>query len=138
MDITNAFGKIAEGLPLAAYRAGEIVLAAGTKSGRLLILKYGAVIVLKDSFVVARVRQPGAVFGEVSALLDLPHTADVRAIEDSQFSVADATLLSKEPTALLYVAKILAGRIIEANMNFIELQRFFVDQGFGSTRPGAA
>jgi hypothetical protein len=30
------------------------------------------------------------VFGELSVLLDQPHTADVRALEASQFHVADA------------------------------------------------
>ena len=34
-----------------------------------------------------------AVFGELSALLDQPHTADVRALETSKFHVADAALL---------------------------------------------
>jgi CRP/FNR family transcriptional regulator, cyclic AMP receptor protein len=123
MDIDNAFAKIAAGLPLASYRAGETVLAAGTKSGRLLVLKNGGVAVLKDRIEVARVQQPGAVIGELSALLDVPHTADIRALEASQFYVADAALLTKEPIALLHVARILAGRIIEANNNFVELRQ---------------
>jgi CRP-like cAMP-binding protein len=71
---------------------------------------------------IARVAQPGAVFGELSALLDQPHTADVRALEDSQFAVAGATLLDKEPIAMCYVAKILAQRIIDANKNVVELK----------------
>jgi len=81
-------------LPLATYRAGETVLAAGSKSRRLLILKTGAVVVLKDSVEIARVDEPGAIFGELSALSDLPHTAGVRALEDAQFHIADATLPS--------------------------------------------
>jgi hypothetical protein len=32
-------------LPLATYRAGETVLAAGTKTGRLLILRKGVVTI---------------------------------------------------------------------------------------------
>jgi CRP-like cAMP-binding protein len=41
------------------------------------------------------------VFGELSVLLDQPHTADVRALEASQFYVADAaTLLRVDPIAL--------------------------------------
>jgi len=76
-----AFAKLLALLPLANYRAGETVLTAGSKSGRLLILKSGAVVILKDSIEIARVEEPGAVFGELSALLDQPHTADVRALE---------------------------------------------------------
>jgi CRP-like cAMP-binding protein len=39
------------------------------------------------------VAEPGAVFGELSVLLDQPHTADVRALETSQFHIANATTL---------------------------------------------
>jgi CRP/FNR family cyclic AMP-dependent transcriptional regulator len=56
----------------------------------LLILKEGAVAVVKEGVEIARVTEPGAVFGEISALLDQPHTADVRALEASQFHIADA------------------------------------------------
>jgi hypothetical protein len=58
------------------------------------------------------VTEPDAVFGELSVLLDQPHTADVRAQEASEFHVADAgTLLRVEPFALFYVATVLAQRL---------------------------
>src|SRR5262244_3848024 len=84
------FHKRLATLPLAIYQAGETVLAAGSRSGRLLILRKGAVAIVKDTIEIAKVAEPGAVFGELSALLDQPHTADVRALETSQFHVADA------------------------------------------------
>jgi CRP-like cAMP-binding protein len=115
-----AFAKLLAILPLANYRAGETILTAGSKSNRLLFLKSGAVVVLKDSIEIARVEGPGAVFGELSALLDQPHTADVRALVDSQFHIADAALLRKDPIALLHVARILARRLVAANNGFVE------------------
>jgi CRP-like cAMP-binding protein len=57
-------------LPLASYDAGETVFAEGTKTGRLLILKSGAVAIVKGGTEIATVAEPGAVFGELSALLD--------------------------------------------------------------------
>ncbi len=81
----DAFEKILAELPLVTYRAGETVMKAGSKSGRLLVLKSGAVVILKDSVEVARVHEPSAVFGELSALLDQPHAADVQILEDAQF-----------------------------------------------------
>ena len=54
------------------------MLAAGSRSGRLLILRNGAVAIIKDAIEIAKVAEPGAVFGELSALLDQPHTAGVR------------------------------------------------------------
>jgi CRP/FNR family cyclic AMP-dependent transcriptional regulator len=118
----QGFGKILASLPLTTFRAGDTVLSAGTKSGRLLVLKSGAVTILKDSIEIAKVEEPGAVFGELSALLDVPHTADVRALTDSQFHVADAALLGKGPAALLEVARILARRIVAANKSVVELR----------------
>ncbi len=117
------FEKTLAVLPLANYRAGETILEAGSKTARLLFLKSGAVAILKDSVEIARVEQPGAVIGEISALLDRPHTADVRALEDSQFYVADAAMFGKNPIAVLYVAKILARRLIAADEGLLELKK---------------
>jgi CRP-like cAMP-binding protein len=118
----TAFEKTLSDLPLTTYRAGETVLSDGLKSGRLLILKSGEVAVLKNSAVLARVDQPGAVFGELAALLDQPHAADVRALQDSEFHVADAALLQKDLIALLHVARILARRLVAANDGLVELK----------------
>jgi CRP/FNR family transcriptional regulator, cyclic AMP receptor protein len=113
-------------LPLASYDAGETVFAEGTKTGRLLILRSGAVSIVKDGTEIATVAAPGAVFGELSALLDQPHSADVRALEASEFHVADAaTLLGQDPAALLYVAVMLARRLDAANDAFLELRDQF-------------
>jgi len=99
------------------------VLTAGSRTGRLLILKNGAVVVIKENIEIARVGEPGAVFGELSALLDQPHAADVRALETSQFHVADAAaLLVQDPLVLLYVAAILARRLDAANEALIEVK----------------
>jgi CRP/FNR family transcriptional regulator, cyclic AMP receptor protein len=103
-------------LPVVTYQAGETVLRAASTTGRLLILKEGEAAVVKEGLEIARVTEPGAVFGELSVLLDQPHTADVRALETSQFYVADgATILRVDPMALLYVATVLAQRLDSAN-----------------------
>jgi CRP/FNR family cyclic AMP-dependent transcriptional regulator len=120
---SNAFEKLLAVLPLAAYRAGETILKAGSRTGRLLILKSGAVAILKDSIEIATVDEPGAVFGEISALLDQPHSADVRTLEDSQFRVADAAQLANNPNALLYVAKNLARRLVAADDVLVQLRK---------------
>jgi CRP/FNR family transcriptional regulator, cyclic AMP receptor protein len=111
---------LAHPLPLVTYQAGEMVLAAGSKTGRLLFLKKGAVAVVRDGIEIAKVTEPGAVFGEISALLDLPHTADVRALETSQFHAADAGAL-QDRVVLLYVAALLARRLNSANQALVEL-----------------
>jgi CRP-like cAMP-binding protein len=61
----TAFEKILAALPVTTYPAGESILSDGSKTGRVLILKSGEVAVLKNSAVLARVDQPGAVFGNL-------------------------------------------------------------------------
>ena len=72
---------------IATYQAGETVLSATSATGRLLILKEGAVTVVKEDVDIAKVTEPGAVFGELSAWPGRPHTADVHALEESKFHV---------------------------------------------------
>jgi CRP-like cAMP-binding protein len=71
---------------------------------------------VKEDTEIARVAERGAVFGELSVLLDQPHTAEVCALETSQFHVADAAgLLARDPMTVLYRATVLARRLNAAN-----------------------
>jgi CRP-like cAMP-binding protein len=118
-----AFQNSLAALPLVTYQSGETVLASGTKTGRLLILRKGTVAILKENTEIARVGEPGAIFGELSLLLDQPHTADVRALETSQLHVANATtLLSQYPIAFRYFATVLADRLDAANRALVQLR----------------
>lgn len=118
--VQNSFAAF----PLSTYRAGETVITDGSRTGRLLILKKGAVAVLKEGTEIAQVSESGAIFGELSALLDQPHGADVRALENSEFHVADAsTLLTQNPIAVLYIAATLARRLSGANHALIQLKQ---------------
>jgi CRP/FNR family cyclic AMP-dependent transcriptional regulator len=107
-------------LPVEVHGSGDLVLASGTMTGKLLILRDGAVEVVRDGLRLAEVSEPGAVFGEMAALLDRPHTADVRTLEPSTFYVADGQTFLRVPAAALYVAVILAGRLDLVNRYLIE------------------
>jgi CRP-like cAMP-binding protein len=118
-----AFQNSLANLAVVTYQPGETVIADGSKTGRLLILKKGTVTIEKEGTEIAKVTEPGAVFGELSVLLDQPHAADVRALESSQFHVANAaTLLEQNPMAVLYVATVLAHRLNGANQALIQLK----------------
>ena len=111
-------------MPVVTHRAREVVLADGSKTGELLFLRSGAVEVVKDGMQIASVSAPGSVFGELAVLLDQPHTADVRALEQSEFYVANAqATLAVNPTVALYVSAILARRLDAANRSFVEVKR---------------
>ncbi|MGA8957554.1 MAG: cyclic nucleotide-binding domain-containing protein [Pseudolabrys sp.] len=124
IDAAANFQKSLAALPLIIYQAGETVLANGSRTDRLLILRKGSVAVVKEGIEIARVTEPGAVFGEISALLDRPHTADVVALETSRFHVADAgALLAQNSVAVLYVAAVLARRLYDTDQAFVGLKK---------------
>ena len=118
-----AFQNSLAALGVVTYQPGESVIADGSKTGRLLILKKGTVAIEKEGTEIAKVSEPGAVFGELSLLLDRPHTADVRVLETSQFHVANAAaLVDQNPIAVLYIAKMLAHRLDDANHALLQLK----------------
>ena len=80
----------------------------------MLILKKGAVAIIKEDTEIAKVTEPGAVFGELSILLDQPNKVDVRALETSQFHVADAAVLLTQNPIAAYVAMVLARQLDDA------------------------
>ncbi|WP_119390586.1 cyclic nucleotide-binding domain-containing protein [Taklimakanibacter lacteus] len=128
------FTKSLADLPIAVYEPGESVLDAGSTTGQLFILRNGTVEVTRDGLGIAKVSEPGAVFGELSVILDRPHSADVRALERSEFHVAEASsLLTDNVTALAYVAAILARRLEAANDAIIEIRR----EAEADKQPGA-
>ena len=120
LDVGSLIEKLAS-LPLEVHQEGALVLAAGAATGKLLVLKEGAVEVVQGGVRLAEVSEPGAVFGELAVLLDRPHTADVRALRRSTFHVADgSSYLRADPTAALYVAVLLARRLTAVNRHLVE------------------
>ena len=61
------------------FAAGTILLSEGETSGRRYVLAEGTVEVLRGDTQVAIIRGAGSIFGEMSVLLNRPHTATVRA-----------------------------------------------------------
>jgi CRP-like cAMP-binding protein len=121
MEPHEVLEKLAEH-PLRVFEEGDVVLSSGSRTGRLLFLKHGAVDVLVDDVDVARISEPGAVFGDVALLLDHEHKADVRAVQPSSFHVVEdgEAFLDAEPGVLLYIAKVLASRLDAVNHLLIE------------------
>lgn len=122
-----------DALPSVTFEAGRTVLVAGSRTDQLLFLKKGSVVVMKDGAEIAKVSQPRAVFGEIAVLLNQPHSADVRALETSQFHVADPDVLANDSFILMYVSAVLAQRLNAANRSLIELRMQLQDGQAGGT-----
>ena len=122
----SAILKLCQGVPLRTLAPGTILLAEGKHDRTLCVLVDGDVEILKDDFQVNTVSEPGAVFGEMSILLDTPHTATVRArtpcrvhmIEDG-----DAFLRSNKDMAY-DLLKIMAGRLQGVTLHLTNLNRY--------------
>jgi CRP-like cAMP-binding protein len=111
--------------------AGTHLVTEGGASGHLYVLMQGKLEVLKGEMVVATISEPGAVLGEMSVLLGLPHTATVRACSDTvvyEFEDA-AALLKREPDVALLLARMLAQRLNAANTYLADLKRQYAGHG---------
>lgn len=111
--------------------AGTILLQEGGKTGRLFVLIEGQLEVLRGGNVVAVLSEPGALTGEMSLLLDRPHTATVRtAVPSAYYEVeaADAFLTSRPAVALL-IARLLAQRLNVATTYLADLMQQYAGHG---------
>jgi CRP/FNR family transcriptional regulator, cyclic AMP receptor protein len=111
--------------------AGTIVLREGTKTGRLFILIEGRLEVIRGGAVVAVLAEPGALTGEMSLLLDRPHTATVRAGADSLIYEVDdaASFLNQQPSVALLIAQLLAQRLNVATTYLADLMKQYAGHG---------
>lgn len=111
--------------------AGTLMIHEGDTTGHLYVLIEGRLEVLKGDTVVASIAEPGAVLGEMSVLLDQPHTATVRAASDStiyEFSDA-ASVLKEQPEVALLIARMLAQRLNVANTYLADIKRQYAGHG---------
>ncbi len=125
-----SIADLCQALPIATCEPGAVLLQEGTTSGRLYVLVEGSVEVLKDGFQINIVSDRGAIFGDMSALLDIPHMATVRALTACSFHVAeggDAFLQSHQDIAYL-LAKLLAQRLHGVTGYLVDLKKQFEDQ----------
>jgi CRP/FNR family transcriptional regulator, cyclic AMP receptor protein len=105
--------------------AGTLLLKQGTRSGKLFILLDGTVDVKREDTLVATINEPGAMFGEMSALLDIDHTANVVAATPvTVYHIADAAgFLQSDPQVALSVARKLAQRLNTVTTYLVDLKR---------------
>lgn len=108
------------------FEPGAILLAEGKTSGILYVLVDGEVEILKGEFQINTVSDPGAIFGEISALLDIPHMATVRARTRCRAHIienADTFLQSNKEIAY-GLSKLLAQRLHGVTSYLSDLNRY--------------
>jgi len=125
----TTIADLCQDLPVTACAAGEVLLQEGESTGRLYVLAEGTVEVLKGDYQINTVAERGAIFGDMSALLGIPHMATVRAvgpcavhrIEDGQAFLASHQEIS------FHLARMLAQRLHGVTSYLVDLKRQFED-----------
>lgn len=111
-------------MPATAFEPEQLILEQGARDGRLYFLVDGAVVILRDGVRVAIIDTPGAMFGEMSVLRGVPHSASVKAVADCSFYVVEnaRVWLNERPDVGLYIASILADRLAHTTAVLVEAE----------------
>jgi CRP-like cAMP-binding protein len=114
-------------LPVQSLPQGEVLIAEGAEPSRLLVLISGSVTVEKDGVPFARIDHPGAVFGEMSWVLDRSATATVRAATPVEVHVMDDpdAFLTDHPGAAVAVLRMTAMRLDGLTQYLVDVKQQF-------------
>lgn len=117
-------------LPVTVLGPRAVLVAGGARTGKLYILKSGDLEVVRDGSVVASFGEPGDVVGEMSALLDQPHTATVRSRMGAEVHVVDdpVAFLDANPAVTRHIARSLARRLEKTTALLIDLRSQMKDR----------
>jgi len=107
------------------FKSGQVMLPEGERLGKLLVLIEGQVEIIRERTQVTHVDEPGSVFGEMAVLLDMPHSATVKALSAVRaYEIPDAlTFLDGHPEMSLHIATMLARRLYYTTSYLVDLQQ---------------
>jgi len=116
--------ELLHGRELKKFAAGQDVIRQGDQTGCLFFLMEGTVEILRDGVSVATASDRGVVFGEMSALLEAPHTATVRTVGPCTFCVVpdSVAFLESSPGVSHSVCRLLARRLNVVNKYLVEVK----------------
>lgn len=122
----SAILNACQGVPARTVEPGTVLFAEGGQDGMLYVLVSGEIEILKGDFQVNTVREPGAVFGEMSLLLGIPHMATVRASKACQVRVIqDGDAFLRANAAISYdLLKLMAGRLHGVTNHLTNLNQY--------------
>jgi len=117
--------------PLETLPDGATLLAEGERTGRVYALAGGQLEVLRGDTQVALLQEPGSIAGEMSVLLDAPHSATVRALGDATVHRVDdgAAFFAERPELAWLLARLLARRLHAGTTYLADLKRQFAGYG---------
>src|SRR5687768_1400574 len=116
--------EAAANLPVTVLAPRSVLVAGGARTGKLYILKSGDLEIVREGSVVASFGEPGDVVGEMSFLLEQPHSATVRSRMGAEVHVVDDPIafLDANPAVSRHIARSLALRLEKTTALLIDLR----------------
>jgi len=113
--------------PEKTFAVGDVLLHEGKRAGILYVLVHGEVEILKRDVQINVVSDPGAIFGEISVLLNVPHMATVRVTKPSRLYVVEKArrFLEAHPELAFHIAKLLGQRLRLVTTYLVDLKKQF-------------
>jgi CRP-like cAMP-binding protein len=118
-------------LPVAELVPGETLTTDGEESlGRLYVLESGTLAVERGGIKIATIDDPGAIVGEMAALLGTRHSATVRAETAAKVRVIDdaVAFLERQPLVALHVATLACARLNATSALLVEMRKEVADK----------
>jgi CRP/FNR family cyclic AMP-dependent transcriptional regulator len=114
-----------KGRKVETFKSGATLIRQGGDDRKLFVLVEGQVEVLRAETQVSYVDEPGSLFGEMSVLLDMPYSANVRALSDVRAYVIENPIdfLASKPEIALELAALLARRLYYTTSYLVDLQQ---------------
>lgn len=121
--------SLAAQLPEVSLDAGDALVVEGGVGVGLWVLVAGELEVRKGDVVVNTISMPGALVGEMSALLGTPHSATVvaRTAATLRHAVDGSAFLDSDPEVLRHVAEGLAERLAFVTTYLADLRHQYGD-----------
>lgn len=119
--------SLCQGLPERTFQQGDILMTEGGRDKLIYVLIEGAVDIYKRDVLVSSQFDPGAIYGELAVLLDVPHTATVKAATNCRtYLVEDANeFLRSHPDLSFQLASLLARKLNSITTYLADLKHQF-------------
>jgi len=111
--------------PVTVIGPRGVLVQEGQKTGKLYVLKSGDLEIVRDGSLVASIGEAGSIVGEMSVLLDQPHTATVRTRMGAEVhTIADPdAFLDTNPTIARQIAGLLAVRLQKTTALLVDMRQ---------------
>ena len=121
---------ICQGLPERTFQQGDILMTEGGRDKLIYVLIEGGVDIYKGDILVSSQFDPGAIYGELAVLLDVSHTATVKAATNSRTYVVEEAneFLRSHPDLSFQLASLLARKLNSITTYLADLKHQFEDR----------